>query len=137
MEKDDFIRKMITRQGLEKAPSGFTEKVMLKVKAAGPVKDSPLLSPGGWFAIVIALAALVTMVFVIDIPYFDKMMSAKGIQQFSSGIFSGDRIQAFFGIFQGFSLNLVSLVILIAAACLFVIERLVSRKFFSINLLMI
>lgn len=137
MEKDDFIKKMMVRQGIEKAPEDFTQKVMLKVKAAGPVKEPPLLSPGGWLAIVLAVAAFITMIFVVDLPFLDSMFSSTGIRQFTAGFFSGDRVQAFFGIIRGFSLNQISLIILVAAACLVVIERLISRKFFEANLLMI
>ena len=43
---DDFIRKLIRKQGPEKAPDHFTDKVMSRIKNNPVIDDTPLLTTG-------------------------------------------------------------------------------------------
>ena len=67
-KKDEFIRKMIRQKGREKAPANFTEVVMGRIKANPVIDDTPLLSTGTWIAIILAVAAMIVMIFTVDIP---------------------------------------------------------------------
>jgi len=122
---------------MERAPEGFTEKVMMRIQAVGAVKEPPLLSISSWIAIFLGLAALLIMIFVIDIPFFDRMMTSTGMHEFTSYLVSKNPFQSFVGIFKGLNLSSISLVIIVAAAVLGILERLIFRKISSANLLIL
>lgn len=134
---DDFIRKLVREQGLEKAPDNFTEKVMGRIKSTQRIDDTPLLTTGTWIAIILGVAAMIVVIFTVDFSFFDQIFSTKDIQQVSMGIFSGTFINSFISFFKELHLSATTLVILGAAAGLVVIERLLNKRFGSANLLFI
>ncbi len=42
-KSDEFIRKLVRKQGPEKAPDNFTDKVMSRIKTNPVIDDTPLL----------------------------------------------------------------------------------------------
>ncbi len=136
-KQDEFIRKLILKNGIEKAPDSFTDKVMEQVRATPAIDDSPLFSKGTWIAIIMGAAALIAVIFTVDIPYIDKIFTSTGIQKMSMDIFS----KGFFGMMAAFfkSLNIssISIVIVIAAAGLVLLERLLRRRFTETGMLIV
>jgi hypothetical protein len=125
---DEFIRKLVRKQGPEKAPDDFTEKVMGRIKNYPVIDDTPLLTTGTWIAIILGVAAMIVVFFTVDFSFFDRIFSAKDLQQVSMNIFSGAFIHSFTKFFKELHLSVTTLVILGAAAGLVVIERLFNRK---------
>jgi hypothetical protein len=134
---DDFIRKLIRKQGPEKAPDNFTEKVMSRIKNNSIIDDTPLLTTGTWIAIILGVAAMIVVIFTVDFSFFDQIFSASDIQKVSIGIFSTGFINSFTAFIKGLHLSSTTLVIFGAAAGLVVIERLLRRRFGSAKLLCI
>ena len=134
---DEFIRKLVRKQGLEKAPDNFTDKVMDRIKSNPLIDDTPLLSTGTWIAIILGLAALIVVIFMVDIPYFDQIFSATGIQKVSMNIFSDGFLKSMSSFIKGLHLSSVTVVIVAAAAGLVVLERLLHKRFSESRLLMI
>lgn len=134
---DEFIRKLVSKQGLEKAPENFTEKVMSRIKNNSSIDDTPLLTTGTWIAIILGVAAMIVVIFTVDFSFFDQIFSTSDIQKVSIGIFSTGFINSFAAFIKGLHLSSTTLVILGAAAGLVVIERLLRRRFGSAKLLFI
>ena len=135
--QDEFISKLVQANGIEKAPERFTEKVMEKVRATPSIDDSPLFSKGTWIAIIFGAAALIIFIFTVDMPFIDRIFSSTGVQEISMNIFS----KGFFGMmsafFKGLNISSTSAVIVIAAAGLVALERLLRRRFSETGMLVI
>jgi len=136
-KKDEFIRKLIRQKGLEKAPDNFTDKVMGRIKANLVIDDTPLFSTGTWIAIILGVAAMIVVIFTVDIPYFDQIFSATGIQKVSMNIFSEGFFSSIFSFIKGLQISSVTVVIIAAAAGLVLLERLLRRRFSETRLLVI
>jgi len=69
-KRDEFIRKLVRKQVLEKTPDNFTDKVMGRIKDNHVIDDTPLLSTGTWIAIILGVAAMIVVIFTVDMPFF-------------------------------------------------------------------
>ncbi len=134
---DDFIRKIVTGKGPERAPDGFTDRLMAKIAANPALDDSPLLSKGTWIALILAAAALIVFILFIDIPFFNEFFSTTRIQSVSMNFFSGEFLTSMSAFFKGLNISGITVAIVLAAAGLVVLERLLQRKFYSAKLLML
>jgi hypothetical protein len=134
---DEFIRKLVRKQGLEKAPDNFTDKVMGRIKNYPIIDDTPLLTTGTWIAIILGVAAMIVVFFTFDFSFFDQIFSASDIQKVSIGIFSSAFINSFATFIKELHLSSTTFIIIGAAAGLVVIERLLRKRFGSANLLII
>lgn len=135
--KDIFIRKLIQQQGAEKAPDHFTEMVMGKIKASPAIDDTPLLSTGTWIAILAGLAAVITLIFTVDLPFFDRLFSSSKIQQVSMNIFTNGFVDSMGSFFRSFNFSTITLMIIIAAGGLILLDRLLRKRFFKAGSLMV
>jgi hypothetical protein len=136
-KSDDFIRKLVRTKGPEKAPDNFTEKVMSRIKINPVIDDTPLLTTGTWIAIILGVAAMIVVIFTVDMPFLDQIFSASDIQKVSMSIFSTGFFNSIATFIKGLHLSSTTLVILAAAAGLVVLERLLNKRFGSARLLFI
>jgi len=135
--RDRFIREMVKKAGPEKAPEDFTEKLMQKIRT-GPVSDnSPILSRGTWIAIFLSVAAMIVIIFTVDMPFLNQIFSAKEIQKLSLDIFSAGFLHSMSAFFKSLHLTSTTVMIIIAATGLVIIERLFHRRFSEMGLLII
>ena len=134
---DDFIRKLVRKQGREKAPENFTEKVMSSIKNNPVIDDTPLLTTGTWIAIIVGVAAMIVVIFTVDFSFFDQIFSTTDIQKVSVNIISAGFINTMSAFFKSLHLSSSTLVILAAATGLVVIERLINRRSGSAKVLFI
>jgi len=136
-KRDAFIRKLIRQKGLEKAPDNFTDKVMARIKSNSVIDDTPLLSTGTWIAIILGAAAMIVVIFAVDIPYIDQIFSTSRIQKVSMNIFSDGFFTSMATFIKGLHISSTTIVIIAAAAGLVILERLFHRRFSETRLLMI
>jgi len=136
-KQDEFIRKLILKKGIEKAPDHFTDKVMERIKANPSIDDTPLLSTGTWIAIITGLAALIVIIFTVDIPFFNEVFSSTNIQKVSMNVFSQGFFETMTSFFKGLNISSITVVIVAAAAGLVVLERILHRRFSETRLLVI
>ena len=134
---DDFIRKLLRKQGREEAPENFTEKVMSSIKNNPVIDDTPLLTTGTWIAIIVGVAAMIVVIFTVDFSFFDQIFSTTDIQKVSVNIISAGFINTMTTFFKGLHLSSTTLVILATATGLVVIERLINRRSGSAKVLFI
>jgi hypothetical protein len=136
-QHDEFIRKLISHKGVEKAPDGFTLKVMEQIRA-NPVKDdSPLLSTGSWIAIITGLAALIVIIFTVDIPFFDQMFNSSNIEKVSMNILNQGLFDTMAAFFKGLNISSITWMIVAAALGLVVLDRVLRKRFTQASLLII
>lgn len=136
-KQDDIIRKLVARKGLEKAPDHFTDKVMGRISASPSSIDSPLLSKGAWVGLIVGMAAVIAVIFTIDIPYLDQLFTSTGIQRVSMNIFTQGFLETLTSIVKGLNLSSISLMIVVAATGLVVLDRLLRKRFSETGLLVI
>jgi hypothetical protein len=136
-KRDEFIRKLVSRNGLEKAPDHLTDNVMSRIKSTPAVDDTPLLSKGTWIAIIFGVAALIVLIFTVDMPYIDQLFSSTGIQRVSMNFFSEGFFHTMISFIKGLNITSTSVVIVAAAAGLVVLERLLHQKFTETRLMVI
>ena len=136
-KSDEFIRKLVRKQGPEKAPDNFTEKVMGRIKTYPAIDDTPLLSTGTWIAIILGVAAMIVVIFTVDISFFDQIFSTADIQKVSMNIFSAGFFNSIATFYKGLHISSITVVIIAAAAGLVVIERLFHKRFSEKKLLIL
>ena len=136
-KQDEFIRKLVRHKGFEKLPGNFTDKVMSRIKANPVIDDTPLLSTGTWISVILGVAAMIVMIFMVDMPFIDRMFSSTGIQKVSMNIFSEGFFNSMSAFIKGLNISSTTLVIIAAAVGLVVLERLLHRRFSDTRLLMI
>ena len=127
-KKDEFIRKLVKQQAPEKAPEGFTEKVMKKLPAAGEKAHEPIFSPVIWFVIFLGAAAIIATFLFLDIPLINDIFSSSGIKDFSLNFFSDRFFKSFLSIFQGINIDANIIIIIAAIISLVVIERIWASR---------
>lgn len=135
--QDEFIRKLIRRKGAEKAPDQFTDLVMGKIQARPAPDNTPLLSTGTWILLIAGLAAAVTVIFLIDIPFFDNVFSSTNIEKVSMNIFTNGFFHTMSHFFKSLNITSVTWMIIAAALGLVVLERLLRKRFPETRILMI
>ena len=136
-KQDEFIRKLISRKGVETTPADFTERVMGQIKTTPAADDSPLLSKGSWIALILSMAAVITLIFIVDIPYIDMIFSSTGIQKVSMNIFSQGFFDTMVSFFKGLNLSSITWMTIAAATGLVVLDRLLRKRFSETGLLMV
>ncbi len=131
IQKKDFFKELIKQSGIEKAPDGFTDKVMnaLELEKA-PVKSKWWEQSGIWMwgSIIFGFACLVFMIFLIDFSFMGNIfngfeLDGTRVSQFINFFGSG-----FVGIIEGFNVSSITLSIVVAIAALFTLDRLLRRK---------
>jgi hypothetical protein len=136
-KREDFIRKLMRQQPLEKAPEGFTDRVMQKISPGDEKAHEPIFSPVIWFVIFLGAAAVIVTMLFLDIPLINNIFSSSGIQQISFNIFSDRLYESFLSIFQGVQVNTTVVIILVAFVSLIVIERVLANRRSSQGLILL
>lgn len=134
---DEFISRLIGMKGAEKAPDGFTDRVMGRIKASPAADHTPLLNTGTWIAIIGGLAAMIAVIFTVDMPFFDRVFSSTGIQKVSMNVFSEGFFETLSSFYTRLNISSITWMILAAALGLVVLERLLKRRYSETRLLVI
>ena len=126
-KRDEFIRKMVQRQDHEKAPEGFADRVMGKLRPGMETETVPILSPIAWTGIILGAAALIVTMFFVNIPFINNFFSSTGIQNVSFNIFTSQFYASFVQFFKELHINSTVIVIFISATSPVIVERIISR----------
>lgn len=135
--KDDLIRKLVLQKGIDKAPDHFTEKVMGKIKSSPAADTTPLLSTGTWILLFAGLAAAITIIFLIDIPFFDNVFSSSNIEKVSMNIFTNGFFETMSSFFKSLNLTSITWMTIAAALGLVILDRILRKRFSETRILMI
>ena len=136
-QHDEFIRKLMSKKGVDKAPDDFTLKVMEQIRANPAKDDSPLLSTGSWIAIITGLAALIVIIFTVDIPFFDQMFNSSNIEKVSMNILNPGLFDTMAAFFKNLNISSITWMIIAAALGLVVLDRVLRKRFTQASLLII
>jgi hypothetical protein len=128
---DVFFKRLFNEDAIEKAPDGFTDRVMQAIGVEEAELVQSRWSWSGWWlwgSIFLGVAALVTIVFFVDFSFMGSIFSgveldgsrvANFVQFFGSGIVNA---------FQGFSISSTSIIIFMALGMLILAERIIRRR---------
>ncbi len=130
-QKEDLFNDLFESQGLEKAPTGFADKVMFTIeKESASVPESGWSFSGWWLwaSISLGIAGLIAAVFLIDFSFMGSIfngieLDGTRMSQFVNSVGSGAK-----EIYTGLSFSSLSITIFVAIVALFVIERVFRRK---------
>jgi hypothetical protein len=126
--RDEFIRKIVGRQTPDKAPEGFTVKVMDKLQPDSAPVHEHILSPTAWIGIFAGIAALIITMFFVDLPFLSNFFSSTGIQKLSLDVFNGNFYESFIRFFKEMNINAIGIAIAIGFISLVFLERIISRR---------
>lgn len=130
-QTEEFFKELIKHGDIEKAPEGFTDKVMLALDT----EESPAKSLWWqqsnvllWGSIAVGILALVVTTFMFDFSFMNSIftgveLDGTRITQFIQYLGTG-----FTGIFENFNISSVTIYIVIAIGALFIVDRLLRRK---------
>jgi hypothetical protein len=128
---NDILKNLFAASKLEKAPLGFTSKVMQNIKAEAGVKieseNSGFLSPQYWMLIGAAFGLALIVVFSMDLNFFsgfDESINLKSLSVILST--SILKVKSFFMHIQ---ISSMALVIMAGLLSLFVLDRLLKKRF--------
>ncbi|MCF8229331.1 MAG: hypothetical protein K9G58_14750 [Bacteroidales bacterium] len=130
-ENNDILKKLIAETDLEKAPGGFTAKVMKKVRAEE--KSQSLFDPGGflspqyWLLIGSALGIALIFIFSFDIPLLSWLIENADLRNITKilGQFLLN-IQAYI---TQIDISTTSIAIFAGIGMLILIDRLLRKRF--------
>lgn len=128
INRDEFIRKLVSQQPVDKAPEGFTGRVMEKIQPEIIPAHEHILSPLAWGAIFTGIAAVIITMLFVDIPFITSFFSTTGIQELSLDVFNGKFYESFIQFFKKLNINAIGIAIVIGFISLVVLERIISRK---------
>jgi len=131
IQNEDFLKDLIKKGNIEKAPAGFSERVMAAIEAEPEsIKTEWWFrnSTWTWGSIMMGIASLIVMVFMIDFSFmgsiFDGVeLDGSRVSQFVYYLGTG-----FKDIFEAFSVSSITISIVIAFVALFIIDRFLRRK---------
>ena len=128
LKRDEFIRKLVSQQAPEKAPEGFSERVMERLQPETVQPHTHILSPLAWAGIFVGATALIIIMFFVDIPFLPDFFSSTGMQKLSLNVFNSSFYDSFVRFFKGMNINAIGIAIVIGFISLVALERIISRK---------
>jgi hypothetical protein len=85
----------------------------------------------------LGVAAMIVMIFTVDLPFIDQMFSTKDLEKVSMNIFSAGFFESMTSFFKSLHLSNITVMIIAAAAGLALLERLLRKRFSGMNLIII
>jgi hypothetical protein len=136
--EDDFIRDLVRKKGPESPSADFTNNVMSGIEKKGEAASSRLLPPYAWILMGLGLAGLVTVLFMVDVPYIGKIFSGPATENFRPGIiFSDQFLNTMSSFFNSFNFTSISVAILLSAFALIAVDRILRKRVMQSHMLMI
>jgi hypothetical protein len=129
--EDSFLKELIQRGSIEKAPDGFTDKVMNALDTEKEQLALPWWSRSNlwfWSSIFMGVIALVSIVFFIDFSFMGGIFEGIKIDEVMISQVTNEIGRELLGMSEGFEVSSISFVILAAFGALFILDRLLRRK---------
>ena len=135
--RDDFLRDLVRKKEKETLSPDFTSRVMGRIKMESSSANEPLLQPWVWISLAAAFVIFVIVIFTVDVPFVNSLFSATGMEKISLNIFSAQFFSSFSNFFKGIHLTSITIMIVVAAGVLLIIDRLLRHRQPSSKLLII
>ena len=103
---DVFFKRLFNDKGIEKAPDGFTDRVMQSIGVEETTLASERWSWSGWWlwgSILLALAALVTVLFFVDFSFMGNIFTGLTLDEGMLTRVSEEIGRELLGIQEGFT----------------------------------
>ena len=130
-KNEDFFKNLIKKGNIEKAPMGFSDRVMAAIETEQQTVTTEWWfrnSTWMWGSIMMGMASFIVVIFMIDFSFMGNILNGielegSRISQFVKYLGTG-----FAGIIEGFRISSVTISVIVAFAALFVVDRLRRRK---------
>ena len=128
---DELFRELFRQRGMEKAPEGFTDKVMDAIEVEAEPSKAKWWTLSGlwlWGSLAFGFTCLVVMVFFIDFSFMGSLFT--GIE-IDGSLFSQLIQQSgntMISLFENFNISSVTISIIVALVALFLVDRLLRRR---------
>ncbi|MDZ7742917.1 MAG: hypothetical protein U5Q03_14575 [Bacteroidota bacterium] len=130
-EKHDILKNLISEREIEKAPQGFTSRVMKKIEAESSKETAfdlgGFLSPQYWLLIGSAMGIAVIFLFSYDFEFLSWIFKNADLKNIT-GLFSQFVLQARDFVVQ-INISSTSIAILAGLLLLFGLDRLLKKRF--------
>lgn len=129
--KDDFLKDLIRLGNMDKAPEGFTDKVMQAINTQPSIQSQPWWSFSNiwfWASLFLGFAGLVAIVFFVDFSFMGSIFSGLKFDESIINSISSEIGRELLGISEGIEVSSISMIILAAIVALFILDRLLRRK---------
>ena len=128
---EGFFKELLSGENLEKAPRGFTDRVMQAIEAEESLMKEGRWSWSGWWlwgSIVFAIGCLVVVLFFVDFSFMGSIFQGFVIDEALMSRITGEVGKELLGMPEGFKISPITIYIIAAIAALFVIDRIFRRK---------
>ena len=128
---DVFFKRLFNEKNIEKAPDGFADRVMQAIGVEETEAVRSRWSWSGWWlwgSILLAIGALITVVFFVDFSFMGNIFSGISIDEAALTRFSEELGRELLGIQEGFSISPLTVTIVIAIIALIVADRIFRRR---------
>lgn len=129
--ENGFLKELIQRGGIEKAPDGFTDRVMNALESEEDLQASPWWSLSNlwfWASILLGVMALVSIVFFVDFSFMGGIFEGVKLDEAMIGQITAEIGRELLGMSEGFEISSISIIIIAALGALFILDRLLRRK---------
>ena len=128
---DGFFKELFRKNGLEKAPRGFADRVMSAIEVEeNTVRDGRWSWSGWWLwgSIIFALACLVGVMFFVDFSFMGSIFNGIVIDEALISRVTSEIGKELLGMPEGFSISPLTVTIVVAIIALIVADRLMRRR---------
>lgn len=128
---DDFLKELIKLGNVEKAPEGFTDKVMQAIEPDTVPQSQPWWSLSNiwfWASLFLGFAGLVSIVFFVDFSFMGSIFEGFKLDEAFINTFTSEIGRELLGMSQGIEISSITVIIIVAIGALFILDRLLRRK---------
>jgi hypothetical protein len=126
--KDDLIKMLVRKKGLENAPSDFTEKLMAQIERSEEPSNDRIFTKMQWGVIIFGMAAAITVVIFLDIPIFRNIFTADRLSSIQFGSLHDQVLGWVSNTFTSIQIPPLAIIVLAAIFLLLGIERVVRYR---------
>lgn len=130
-KNEEILRELFAHSRTDKAPKGFTDRVMDRVAGEPLPEASERWSPGGWWfwgSVGIGLVGLVVMVFLLDFSFMGTIFDGIEVDGSRAALFFEKFGAGMTVFFESFRFTTISVIILITVVALVLADRLLRRR---------
>lgn len=128
---DDFLKELIRLGSVEKAPEGFTDKVMQTIDPGIDTESQPWWSLSNiwfWASLFIGFAALVSIVFFVDFSFMGSVFTGFTVDENLINTITTEVGRELLGMSEGIEVSSITVIIVAAIGALFILDRILRRK---------
>lgn len=130
-QEDRILKGLIQHGSIEKAPEGFTDKVMSAIETDISTENAQWWSFSNiwfWASIFMGIAGLVAIVFFVDFSFMGGLFSGFTVDDKLISMLTAEIGQEMLKLSANIEVSSITVIIAVSLGGLFILERLLHRK---------